>query len=298
MRRPLLETGSGSRTEAFGVREWLLLAGVALIWGSSYLFIDIGLEALAPGVIAVVRVALGLAALSLVPAARRPIGREDLVRVAFLGVIWAGLPMILFPVAQQWIDSSVAGMLNGAVPLASAAWAVVLLRRPLPRVHAAGLLIGFAGVLAISWPQLQGSRATTLGAGLVIGAVVLYGLAIDLAVPLQQRYGALPVLLRAQLAALVLLLPFGLWGLRSSSFAWPSVLAMVPLGVLGTGVAFVLMTTLVGRVGGPRGAVATYFIPVVAIVLGVVLLGERVAPAALAGTALVVAGAWLTSRRL
>ncbi|HEV3399820.1 MAG TPA: DMT family transporter [Actinomycetes bacterium] len=298
MRRPLLETGSGSRTEAFGVREWLLLAGVALIWGSSYLFIDIGLEALAPGVIAVVRVALGLAALSLVPAARRPIGREDLVRVAFLGVIWAGLPMILFPVAQQWIDSSVAGMLNGAVPLASAAWAVVLLRRPLPRVHAVGLLIGFAGVLAISWPQLQGSRATTLGAGLVILAVVLYGLAINLAVPLQQRYGALPVLLRAQLAALVLLLPFGLWGLRSSSFAWPSVLAMVPLGVLGTGVAFVLMTTLVGRVGGPRGAVATYFIPVVAIVLGVVLLGERVAPAALAGTALVVAGAWLTSRRL
>jgi drug/metabolite transporter (DMT)-like permease len=156
MRRPLLETGSGSRTEAFGVREWLLLAGVALIWGSSYLFIDIGLEALAPGVIAVVRVALGLAALSLVPAARRPIGREDLVRVAFLGVIWAGLPMILFPVAQQWIDSSVAGMLNGAVPLASAAWAVVLLRRPLPRVHAVGLLIGFTGVLASPGPSSRG----------------------------------------------------------------------------------------------------------------------------------------------
>ena len=298
MRRPLLETGSGSRTEAFGVREWGLLAGVALIWGSSYLFIDVGLESLAPGVIAVARVLLGLAALALVPAARRPIGRQDLSRVAFLGVIWTGLPMILFPVAQQWIDSSVAGMLNGAVPLAGAAWAVVLLRRPLPRLHAVGLLIGFAGVLAISWPQLQGSRATTLGAALVILAVVLYGLAVNLAVPLQQRHGALPVLLRAQVAALVLLLPFGVWGLRDSSFAWPSVLAMVPLGVLGTGVAFVLMTTLVGRVGGPRGAVATYFIPVVAIVLGVLLLGERVAPAALAGTALVVGGAWLTSRRL
>ena len=298
MRRPLLETGSGSRTEAFGVREWGLLASIALIWGSSFLFIDVGLESLRPGVIAAARVALGVAALSLVPAARRPIGREDRVRVAFLGVIWAGLPLILFPVAQQWIDSSVAGMLNGAVPLAGAAWAVVLLRRPLPRVHAVGLLIGFAGVLAISWPQLQGSRATTLGAGLVVLAVVLYGLAVNLAVPLQQRYGALPVLLRAQLAALVLLLPFGLQGLGGSTFSWPSVLAMVPLGVLGTGVAFVLMTTLVGRVGGPRGAVATYFIPVVAIVLGVLFLGERVAPAALAGTALVVAGAWLTSRRL
>ncbi|HEV3013026.1 MAG TPA: DMT family transporter [Actinomycetota bacterium] len=298
MRRPLLETGSGSRTEAFGVREWGLLASIALIWGSSFLFIDVGLESLRPGVIAVARVALGVAALSLVPAARRPIGREDRVRVAFLGVIWAGLPLILFPVAQQWIDSSVAGMLNGAVPLAGAAWAVVLLRRPLPRVHAVGLLIGFAGVLAISWPQLQGSRATTLGAGLVVLAVVLYGLAVNLAVPLQQRYGALPVLLRAQLAALVLLLPFGIQGLGGSSFTWPSVLAMVPLGVLGTGVAFVLMTTLVGRVGGPRGAVATYFIPVVAIALGVLFLDERVAPAALAGTALVVAGAWLTSRRL
>lgn len=106
------------------------------------------------------------------------------------------------------------------------------------------------------------------------------------------------MLLRAQLAALVLLLPFGLWGLGGSTFTWPSVLAMVPLGVLGTGVAFVFMTTLVGRVGGPRGAVATYFIPVVAIALGVLFLDERVAPAALAGTALVVAGAWLTSRRL
>jgi drug/metabolite transporter (DMT)-like permease len=295
--RRLLETGRGSRTGSFGAVEWLLLASVALIWGSSFLFIDVGLEALRPGVIAAARVALGVGALALFPAARRPIGREDRMRVALLGVIWAGLPLFLFPVAQQWIDSSVAGMLNGAVPLAGAAWAVVLLRRPLPRTHAIGLLVGFAGVLAISWPQLAGSRATMLGAGLVVLAVLCYGLAVNLAVPLQQRHGALPVLLRAQLAALVLLLPFGLWGLPGSRLAWGPALAMLPLGILGTGLAFVLMTTLVGRVGGPRGAVATYFIPVVAIVLGVLLLDERVAPAAVAGTALVVAGAWLTSRR-
>jgi drug/metabolite transporter (DMT)-like permease len=295
--RRLLETGRGSRSGSFGAAEWLLLASIATIWGSSFLFIDIGLKALEPGVIAVARVALGVAALALFPAARRPLGREDRTRVALLGVIWAGLPMILFPVAQQWIDSSVAGMLNGAVPLAGAAWAVLLLRRPLPRVQGVGLLVGFAGVLAVSWPELQGSRATMLGTSLVVLAVLCYGLAVNLAVPLQQRHGALPVLLRAQLAALVLLLPFGLWGLRGSDFAWGSVLAMLPLGILGTGLAFVLMTNLVGRVGGPRGAVATYFIPVVAIVLGVVVLDERVAPAAIAGTALVVAGAWLTSRR-
>jgi drug/metabolite transporter (DMT)-like permease len=297
MRRPLLESGAGSRTEAFGAREWLLLWSVAIIWGSSFLFIDIGLEAFRPGVIALVRVGLGVAVLALFPAARRPIGREDRTRVAFLGVIWAGLPLLLFPVAQQWIDSSVAGMLNGAVPLFGAAWAVVLLRRPLARPQTIGLGVGFAGVVAISWPEVNGSRATMLGASLVVLAVLLYGLAVNLAVPLQQRYGALPVLLRAQLAALVLLAPFGLWSLPGSRLEWGAVLAMLPLGIFGTGLAFVLMTTLVGRVGGPRGAVATYFIPVVAIALGVILLGERVAPPALLGTALVLAGAWLTSRR-
>jgi drug/metabolite transporter (DMT)-like permease len=297
VRRRLLEAGSGSRTEAFGAQEWLLLSSIALIWGSSFLFIDLALESFRPGAIAFARVALGVGALALFPAARRPVPRDDLPRVAFLGVIWAGLPLLLFPLAQQWIDSSVAGMLNGAVPLFGAAWAVLLLRRPLGRTQTLGLLVGFAGVVAISWPEVQGSRATTLGAGLVILAVVLYGLAVNLAVPLQQRYGALPVLLRAQLAALVLLLPFGLWSLPGSDPGWGAALALLPLGILGTGLAFVLMTTLVGRVGGPRGAVATYFIPVVAIALGVVFLDERVAPVALLGTALVLGGVWLTSRR-
>jgi drug/metabolite transporter (DMT)-like permease len=297
VRRPLLEAGSGDRPEAFAPREWLLLSGIALIWGSSFLFIDVGLEALRPGVIALARVVLGAMALALFPAARRRVDREDLPRVALLGLVWMGGPLILFPVAQQWIDSSVAGMLNGAVPLCGAAWAVVLLRRPLARAQTLGLAVGFAGVLAISWPEVEGSRTTTLGAGLVLLAVLLYGLAVNLAVPLQQRYGSLPVLLRGQLAAMVLLVPFGLWSLPGSHLEWGPVLALLPLGLLGTGLAFVLMTTLVGRVGGPRGAVATYFIPVVAIALGVVFLGEHAAPVALLGTALVVAGAWLTSRR-
>jgi drug/metabolite transporter (DMT)-like permease len=297
LRRPLLEAGSGSRTEAFGAQDWLLLSSIAVIWGSSFLFIDIGLEAFRPGVIAFARVALGAAALALFPAARRPVDRQDLPRVALLGVVWMAVPLLLFPVAQQWIDSSVAGMLNGAVPLFGAAWAVLLLRRPLARAQTLGLLVGFAGVIAIWWPEMEGSRATTLGAGLVVLAVLCYGLALNLAVPLQQRYGSLPVLLRAQLVALLLLAPFGLWSLPGSHLRWGPALAMLPLGILGTGLAFVLMTTLVGRVGGPRGAVATYFIPVVAIALGVVFLGERVAPAALLGTALVLAGAWLTSRR-
>lgn len=296
-RRKLLETHAGTLSDAFGTREWALLVSVALIWGASFFFIELGLRAFEPGVVAAARVALGAAALALVPRARRPVSRDDLPRIALLGLLWMGIPLILFPVAQQWIDSTVAGMLNAGVPLAAAAWATVLLRRLPGRNQMAGLLVGFVGILAITWPELHGAEASALGAGLVVLAVVLYGLSSNLAVPLQQRYGALPVLLRAQLAAMVVVIPFALFDLPGSEWHWISALAMLPLGVLGTGLAFVLMTTLVGRVGAARGAVAIYFVPIVAIVLGVAFLGERVAPIALLGTSLVIAGAWLTSRR-
>ncbi|MGH8946965.1 MAG: DMT family transporter, partial [Acidimicrobiia bacterium] len=159
------------------------------------------------------------------------------------------------------------------------------------------LAVGFVGVLGISLPEVTTARSNAIGIVLLIGAVVLYGLAANLAVPLQQRHGALPVLLRAQLAALVLVLPFGLAHLPGSEWSTGPVLAMVPLGVLSTGLAFVMMANLVGRVGGTRGSVPIYVVPVVAIVLGVAFRGETVAPVALIGTALVLIGAWLTSRR-
>jgi drug/metabolite transporter (DMT)-like permease len=304
-RQRLLQTAAGTRLEAFGALEWGLLAVIATIWGSSFVLMEIGLRAFEPGLVTLLRVGLGATALVLVPRARRtPIGREDWPRVALLGVVWMGIPLLLFPIAQQWIDSSVAGMINGAMPLTVAAWSALLLGRAPGRSQAVGLLIGFAGIVAISLPELplgrlaaEGTALTALGAGLVVMATVLYGLAANIAVPLQQRYGALPVMLRVQAVALVLIAPFGLAALPGSTFAVGPALAMLPLGVLGTGLAFVLMATLVGRVGGPRGSIAIYFVPVVAVLLGVVALGERVHPLALLGTALVLAGAWATSRR-
>jgi drug/metabolite transporter (DMT)-like permease len=304
-RQRLLQTAAGTHLEAFGAAEWGLLAVIATIWGSSFVLMEIGLRAFAPGLVSLLRVGLGAVALLLVPRARRtPIGREDWPRVALLGVVWMGIPLLLFPIAQQWIDSSVAGMINGAMPLTVAAWSALLLGRAPGRSQAVGLLIGFAGIVAISLPELplgrlaaEGTALTALGAGLVVMATVLYGLAANIAVPLQQRYGALPVMLRVQAVALVLIAPFGLAALPGSTFAVGPALAMLPLGVLGTGLAFVLMATLVGRVGGPRGSIAIYFVPVVAVLLGVVALGERVHPLALLGTALVLAGAWATSRR-
>lgn len=296
-RRRLLETHGGTFTHAFGPVEWALLASIALIWGASFFFIDVGLRGFRPGVVALARVALGALALSMVPRARRPVAHEDLPRVALLGLIWMGIPLVLFPVAQQWIDSSVAGMLNAAVPLTAAAWASLLLGRLPGRKQALGLLVGFAGIVAISLPELRGAQASALGVGLVLLAVVLYGLSSNLAVPLQQKYGAPPVLLRALLVAVVVIAPFGLASLGASTWRWDSALAVLPLGLLGTGLAYVFMTTLVGRVGAARGSVAIYFVPLVAIALGVVFLGESLSPYALAGTVLVLAGAWLTSRR-
>ena len=296
-RSRFFQTHGGTHTHAFGPTEWALLASVALIWGASFFFIDIALRSFAPGVIAMGRVGLGALTLALVPGARVPIERTDRMRIAVLGVVWMGIPLLLFPIAQQWIDSSVAGMLNAAVPLAAATWASLLLRRLPGRNQAIGLVLGFAGIEAISLPELGGARASPLGIGLVLLAIVLYGLSSNLAVPLQQKYGALPVLLRALLVALAVLTPFGITGALESTWSAGAAMAMLPLGMLGTGVAYVLMTTLVGRVGAARGSIAIYFVPIIAIALGVAFLGERVGPIAIAGTALVLAGAWLTSRR-
>lgn len=294
--RRLLETSDGTLLSAFGAPEWGLLVGIALVWGSSFLLISVGLESLAPGMVALLRVGLGAATLALFPRARRAVPREDLPRIAFLGIIWIGIPFLLFPIAQQHVDSSVAGMLNGAMPVATAAWATLLLRRLPGRVQMLGIAVGFAGIVLVFLPELQESQATAFGALLLVVAVLLYGLATNLVVPLQQRHGSLAVILRAQLSALVLIAPVGLSQLGRSSFELVPVLAMLPLGILGTGLALVGMATLAGRVGSTRGSIAIYVVPVVAIVLGVTVLSEQLAPIALLGMGLVLLGAWLTSR--
>jgi drug/metabolite transporter (DMT)-like permease len=296
-RRPLIETADGTRREEFGMQEWGLLVAVAAIWGSSFLFIEIGLEHFGPGVVAFGRVAVGALTLSLLPGSRRPVDRADLPRVALLGLFWMGAPLILFPIGQQWIDSSLAGMINGAVPIFAAVVAAILLRRLPAARQLTGIAIGFLGVVGVLWPATRDANATALGAALVLLAVLCYGIAINIAVPLQQRYGALPVLVRAQAVALVLLAPAALISLPDSEFAWSSALAVAALGFFGTGWAFLAMTTLVGRAGATRGSIATYFVPIVAIALGVIFRDETIAAISLVGTGLVLTGAYLTSRR-
>jgi drug/metabolite transporter (DMT)-like permease len=97
--------------------------------------------------------------------------------------------------------------------------------------------------------------------------------------------------------ATVMVLPFGLFGLSRSTFAWPSLLAVAAVGVLGTGLAFILMGNLAGSVGATRASFLTYLIPVVALILGVVFRDEVISPVAIIGVVLVIAGALLASRR-
>ncbi len=156
------------------------------------------------------------------------------------------------------------------------------------------LLCGVAGTVTIGLPAAQGSSAEAWGVLLVVVATFFYGIAMNLAVPLQQRYGAPALMMRALGVAAVATAPFGLAGSRWSI---GPVVAVAVLGVVNTGAAFVIMAALVGRVGATRGGVAVYFIPIVAMVLGMAFNSEVILPLQWAGIAVVLFGAWLTSRR-
>ena len=273
-----------------------MLATTALIWGSSFVFVAEALESFRPPVIAASRLILGFLVLAAFPPSRRPVARSDWPTIAVLGVIWMAIPLLLIPTAQQWIASSLAAMINGAVPLFAALIAAIMLSRAPGTIQLFGLAIGFTGVFLIS---IRGdSSGTQLGGVLLmLLASMLEGLAMNVAVPLQQRYGALPVLLRSVGVAAVVTLPIALLSLPDSDVQLSSVAAVASIGLLGTGVAYIAMVTLVGRMGATRGAVAIYLMPVVALVLGVVLRDETITIGAGLGVILILLGAWLTTRR-
>lgn len=298
MTTKLLRTSHGTNREAFSALDWTLFLGLALIWGASFLFMAIGLDAFHPGVVTLLRVGLGAMVLALVPKARSVVfEREDLTRVTLLALIWIGIPFTLFPIAQQWIDSAIAGMLNGAVPILTATLATLLLRSLPGRTQLVGLVVGFAGIVAIAAPTSGEGTTAAIGVVLVLLATVGYAISLNMVVPLQQKYGSLPVMARVLWVSTLFVTPYGLYGLTQSEFAWPSFLAVSAAGVLGTGLAFVMMGTLAGSVGATRASFLTYLVPVVALVLGVVFRDEVISPIAIFGVGAVITGAVLASRR-
>ncbi len=277
--------------------DWLLLCLPGLLWGTSFYFIAEGLEAFPAALITPMRVGIGFAVLAAFPAARRSVPRADWGRIALLGVVWMAFPLTMFPYAEQHVSSSVTGMLNGATPLFVAAVASIVAHRLPPRMQMLGLLVGSLGVVLIALPTLGEGRASAVGVAQILAALSCYGIALNLAVPLQQRHGALPVLWRSQAVALALTLPFGLTHVDEVEFAWGPFLAVVALGVLGTSFAYVLAATNAGRLGSTRASVTTYIIPVVSLLLGALIRDEAVAVLAVVGCAVALLGAWLAGRR-
>jgi drug/metabolite transporter (DMT)-like permease len=292
----ILSTSEGTHRGAFAAADWVLFLAIGGIWGSSFLLILIGLESFEPGFVTWLRVATGAAVLWVAARDRVAIDRSDLPRLVAMSVLWVAIPFTLFPLAEQHVASAVAGMVNGGLPILAALFGSLMLRRPPTLVQVLGLVLGSVGVGAIAISAAGEGSSETIGVAMLLLAVVCYGVAINIAAPLQQRYGSLAVMGRMLALATVWTAPFGAVSLAGSRFSWASLVAVLVLGAAGTGLAFVLMGRLVGRVGSTRASFATYLIPVVAIALGVLLRSEDVAAVGIAGVALVIGGAVLASR--
>lgn len=289
-------TNVGSRTGAYGAPEWGLTLTIGIIWGSAFLWIAMGVDHFSPGVVAFGRVALGAGALAMFSRSRRRINRTDWSRVLVVAVVGNAAPALLYSTAETSLDSAVAGMVTAGVPIVSLVIAALLLRQLPGKAQTIGITLGFVGIFMMTLPSLRGAHADPVGVGLVLLAVIGYGISGNLLVPLQQRYGGLAVTMWALILSSVMLFPFALATSGGSDFAMSSLIAVVILGVIGTGVVRALGATLAGRVGAPRMSTTAYLIPLFAIVLGVVFRDEVVLPVAIAGVVVVLVGAFIATR--
>lgn len=286
-----------SDREPFSPTDWILFAALGLVWGASFLLIKIGLDVFHPGLITWARVGLGALALVALPSARRTIEKVDRPRLVVLSVVWVGIPFTLFPLAEEHINSAVTGLLNGATPFFAGLIAALFFGRTPRGWQRLGIIVGFAGILLVSVGSSAEGGTAVFGVLMVLVATLCYGVATNLAGPLQHKYGSVPIMAQMLVLGTVWTAPFGLYGMARSGFAWGPGLAIAVLGVVGTGLAFSMMASLVGNVGGPRASFITYLIPVVSLFLGWAFLSESVAPLALAGVVLVLVAAVLASRR-
>ena len=274
----------------------LLLVLPGVIWGASFLFIAEGLEAIGPNGVTFVRILVGFLTLSAIPAARGPLARSDRAATAALGVVWLAFPLSMFPFAEQHVSSALTGMLNGAMPLFAATVASILAHRMPSRTILVGLAVGFLGAVLIALPGISkggGSGHQARSVLLIVAALISYGIAVNLARPLQQRNGALPVVWRALGVAVLLTAPFGVPDVLNAHWTSRASAALLALGAFGTGVAYVLTATAAGRMGATAASSTTFLIPVVALALGVGVRHEQVAWLSIAGASVCLGGAWM-----
>jgi len=267
-----------------------------LIWGASFLFIANGLEILPPEGVTFARILLGFVALGLFPAARRPVARGDWAPIAALAVTWFAFPLSVFPFAEQHVSSALTGLLNGGTPIFVVMVSSLLSRSVPSKPVLIALAVGLLGLGLIAAPSLaQGSSEldSTLA---ILAALASYGVAANLAGPLQRRSGALPVIWRALGIAVLLTAPFGAPAMLRFHWQTGPVLSMLALGVLGTALANVVMAYIAGRVSASAASAPIFLIPVVSVILGIAVRGEWVPATSLLGGAVCVLAALLLAQ--
>lgn len=290
--------------------KFLLLAG---IWGSSFLLMKIGLRSLAPLQIAGLRILAGTGALLVLLSLTKgalPRSRAVWGHLMVTGFFLGTLPFSLFAASEERVSSALAGIGNATTPLATVLFGLLLLpAERLPGRKLAAVAAGFLGVLVILQPWEALGRPDPVGFGMTLVAGASYGIGWTyvrrnvakadlggLAMPTAQLLTSL-----LQIALVVL----GWWALHRDTFTtpwsvrpdatsgsalWP-LLAVLALGVVGTGLAYMLQFDVVRAAGATVGATVTYLIPVVSVVLGVALLHEQLAWPQVVGAAIVLGSA-------
>ncbi len=298
-------TSAGTNSGDFSRHDWTLLLVTSLIWGSSFLWISFSLDAFHPGFIALLRMALGAAVLGISPAARKPIPRSSWGPLFVVALGGNAVPSLLFPFAQQRVESSVAGMMNSTSPVMVLIIAIAMTRTLPARKQVVGLGIGLLGAFMLALPNLTGADAQPMGVFLVTLAVLGYATSNNFIPPLQQAFGGITVVFWGLVISTVTLLPYGMWGLLQSDAytgAIPAsdivgpLIALTILGIFGTGIARTMFANLVGSVGATRSSMIGYLVPIAAIVLGILVRNESVGLLEIAGTIVVLIGARIISR--
>jgi drug/metabolite transporter (DMT)-like permease len=269
------------------LRSWLpgyLL--LALIWGSSFLFIKVGIRELHPLYVTLGRVVAGaIAVLAMVLVTRARLPRDPRVwgHLAVVGLVGVAIPFTLFAYGEQRVSSVLAGIWNATTPLVALPVATLVFRteRMTPR-RITGILVGFAGVLVILgvWHGIEGVQLT--GQLMCLGAAACYGIAT----PYQRRFlgrlaGSGLVVPAGQLitaaVALLIMAPLVAGAPPAPTALSSDVIASVlTLGVLGTGLAFVLSFRVTRFAGATTSASVAYLLPIVATTIGLVGLGEHI----------------------
>jgi drug/metabolite transporter (DMT)-like permease len=279
-------------------RAWFWLLALGAIWGASYLFIAIGLRDLSPGMVAFLRIALAAAVLVPVAAAQGALSgaRRYAGWLVLVGAVQVAGPFLLISAGEEEIASSLAGILVAAAPLWTAVLAIWVDHEERSQgLRLGGVLVGFGGVALLLGVDLGGSGSALLG-GLAVVLASL-GYAVGGLLVKHRLAGLAPVGMSAAVvtASAIFLLPPALLTAPEAAPGLGPAAAVAVLGVLGTGLAFVILYRLIASIGPARAWLVTYIAPGFAVVYGAVLLSEEVTVATLAGLALILFGSWLAA---